>query len=297
MATISTPEYLIDQAKRRFTPSINNFPGMGALERRLLRTEFKQRALAAAARWQRPQAGDGRRGAADPRPHGRDVPRRTRLPDAPLQHEGPAVLRRLPRAARGDGAGPRRRTDHLLQPQQGLLAAGLDPGDRAVLPPRAHAARLRGAHVPPADHAGGVRPHPPGRLHRAGRPGGVEGDRQRLGRQRPAVPALSGDEADDPRHRLDGVHGPRAGHRPRAGDQGQQRLHHHGPRGQRDHPHRRAAVHVVARPAGPQAARELLRGAGRGNVAARRAPTCCRCCARPRTRTATSSPTPTSSTT
>ena len=37
MATISTPDYLLDQAKRRFTTSpINNFPGMGALERKLL---------------------------------------------------------------------------------------------------------------------------------------------------------------------------------------------------------------------------------------------------------------------
>ncbi len=28
LTTISTPEYLLDQAKRRLTPSINNFPGM-----------------------------------------------------------------------------------------------------------------------------------------------------------------------------------------------------------------------------------------------------------------------------
>nr|MDP9165434.1 hypothetical protein [Actinomycetota bacterium] len=42
MATISPQQYLLDQAKRRFTPSINNFPGMGALERKLLHTEFPQ---------------------------------------------------------------------------------------------------------------------------------------------------------------------------------------------------------------------------------------------------------------
>ena len=53
MATISTPEYLRDQAKRRFTPSINNFPGMGALERKLLRTDFPQKPLA------EPPAGSG----------------------------------------------------------------------------------------------------------------------------------------------------------------------------------------------------------------------------------------------
>ena len=45
-ATISTPEYLLDQAKRRLKPSLNNFPGMGAAERKLLATDFPQRELA-----------------------------------------------------------------------------------------------------------------------------------------------------------------------------------------------------------------------------------------------------------
>src|SRR5260370_39782181 len=45
-ATISTPQYLLDQARRRFTPSINNFPGMGVVERRLLNTEFPEHKLA-----------------------------------------------------------------------------------------------------------------------------------------------------------------------------------------------------------------------------------------------------------
>ena len=45
-ATISTPHYLLDQARRRFTPSVNNIPGMGLLERRLLNTEFPERKLA-----------------------------------------------------------------------------------------------------------------------------------------------------------------------------------------------------------------------------------------------------------
>ncbi len=40
-ATISTPHYLLDQARRRFTPSINNFPGMGLVERRLLNTHSR----------------------------------------------------------------------------------------------------------------------------------------------------------------------------------------------------------------------------------------------------------------
>jgi cytochrome P450 len=45
-ATISTPHYLLDQARRRFTPSINNFPGMGLVERRLLSTQFPEKKLA-----------------------------------------------------------------------------------------------------------------------------------------------------------------------------------------------------------------------------------------------------------
>src|SRR6201997_375662 len=46
-ATISTPQYLLDQARRRFTPSINNFPGMGLVERRLLNTQSPEHPLAA----------------------------------------------------------------------------------------------------------------------------------------------------------------------------------------------------------------------------------------------------------
>ena len=46
MATISTPHHLLDQARRRFTPWFNYFRGLGAVERRLLRTEFPQRTLA-----------------------------------------------------------------------------------------------------------------------------------------------------------------------------------------------------------------------------------------------------------
>ncbi|MCK0174915.1 MULTISPECIES: cytochrome P450 [Mycobacteriaceae] len=46
MPTISTPEYLIDQAKRRLTPAVNNFPGVSLVEKKLLNTEFKQTVLA-----------------------------------------------------------------------------------------------------------------------------------------------------------------------------------------------------------------------------------------------------------
>jgi cytochrome P450 len=46
MATISTPQYLLDQARRRLLPTINTIPGMGAIEKRLLRHDWKQIVLA-----------------------------------------------------------------------------------------------------------------------------------------------------------------------------------------------------------------------------------------------------------
>ena len=47
MATISTPEYLIDQAKRRIqTSPMLTVPGMGALEKRLLAHDWPQHAMA-----------------------------------------------------------------------------------------------------------------------------------------------------------------------------------------------------------------------------------------------------------
>src|SRR4051794_120949 len=53
MATISTPDYLLGEAKRRLTPSINNLPGMGAIEKRLRQRQWEQFELAA------PPAGSG----------------------------------------------------------------------------------------------------------------------------------------------------------------------------------------------------------------------------------------------
>jgi cytochrome P450 len=46
MATISTTDYLFDQAKRRLTPSVTHFPGMGLVEKRLLNTDFPEITLA-----------------------------------------------------------------------------------------------------------------------------------------------------------------------------------------------------------------------------------------------------------
>lgn len=48
MATINTGEYLLDQARRRLTPTVNTIPGMGAIEKRLLEHQWKQKVLAEA---------------------------------------------------------------------------------------------------------------------------------------------------------------------------------------------------------------------------------------------------------
>ena len=46
MATVSTRHYLLDQAKRRLTPTVNTIPGMGLVEKRLLEVDWKQYAMA-----------------------------------------------------------------------------------------------------------------------------------------------------------------------------------------------------------------------------------------------------------
>ncbi len=46
MATIDTKDYLLDQAKRRLTPTITHFPGGRLLEKRLLNTSFEELTLA-----------------------------------------------------------------------------------------------------------------------------------------------------------------------------------------------------------------------------------------------------------
>jgi len=40
MATISTPNYLLDQAMRRLKPTPVTVPGMGVIEKRLLATDW-----------------------------------------------------------------------------------------------------------------------------------------------------------------------------------------------------------------------------------------------------------------
>ena len=46
MANISTTHYLLDQARRRFTPTLNNIPGMGVVEKRARTHPWKTKVLA-----------------------------------------------------------------------------------------------------------------------------------------------------------------------------------------------------------------------------------------------------------
>jgi hypothetical protein len=47
MVPISTPHYLLDQARRRFTPTVNNIPGLGTVEQRVRARQWKTKVLAA----------------------------------------------------------------------------------------------------------------------------------------------------------------------------------------------------------------------------------------------------------
>ena len=53
MATVSTPHYLIDRARRRLTPTLQTIPGMDRVERRLRRQDWEEFVFA------RPPAGSG----------------------------------------------------------------------------------------------------------------------------------------------------------------------------------------------------------------------------------------------
>ena len=215
MPTISTTDYVLDQAKRRITTSpILTVPGMGLLEKRLLARDWPQHAMA------EPPAGSDLKpvmGDAGLPIVGHMVEMFRGGPDFWLhlyRKRGPVMLLDSPIIPTVVALGPDATQAIYSNRNKDYSQQGWTPMIGAVLQPRPDAARLRRAHVPPADHAGGVRPHPVGRLHRAGRQGRLAGDRQRLGGQRRPLPALSGDEGAHPRHRLDGVHGPRAGHRP-----------------------------------------------------------------------------------
>ena len=100
-ATISTRHYLLDQARRRFTPSINNFPGMGLVEHRLLKTQFPEHKLAdpPPGSGLEPVLGDA--GAAVRRAPHRDDARRTGLSDVPLPDQGSGRVRGLHQSCPG----------------------------------------------------------------------------------------------------------------------------------------------------------------------------------------------------
>ena len=42
MTTVNTPRYLLDQARRRLTPTLNTIPGMGLLDERLRETQWPE---------------------------------------------------------------------------------------------------------------------------------------------------------------------------------------------------------------------------------------------------------------
>ena len=61
MATISTSDYLLDQAKRRITPTpVSPSPGWVALEKRLAGPRLEPARVGRAPSGQRPQTRDGR---------------------------------------------------------------------------------------------------------------------------------------------------------------------------------------------------------------------------------------------
>src|ERR1700730_19264735 len=53
MTTLNTRDYLLFQAMRRLVPTVNNLPGMGLVEKRLVAHQWEQRVLA------EPPAGSG----------------------------------------------------------------------------------------------------------------------------------------------------------------------------------------------------------------------------------------------
>ena len=195
---------------------------------------------------------------------------------APIPHaRARCTTARFPGPARGDGTGSRRHTGALLQPQQGLLAAragspsigpffnrGLMLLDfdehmfhRRIMQEAFVRTRLVG-YTEQVDQV----------VSKVIANDWVANDPRFL-----LYPAM---KETDPRHRLDGVHGPRARHRPRTRDQGEQGIHH-------DHRAGNAIIRTSVPPftwwRGLQARklpRELLRGAGHGTSRRGRARTC-----------------------
>ncbi len=299
MATISTPQYLLDQARRRFTPTMNTIPGMGAVDKRLREREWPQYLMAdpPPGSGLRPVMGDA--GLPVVGPHDRDVPQRSGLSGwRRTASTARCMLRKTHRASppspRWDPTPPRRcsptRTRTSARRAGQPVIGPFFTGGLMLIDFEEHM-------YPPPDHAGGLHPQPTVRIRRAHRPGRLAGRRQRLGHQRSPLPVLPGDQGTDTRHRLGGVHGSPARQRPRTGHQDEQGIHRHHPRRRRDHPHRVPPFKWWRGLQGPRGARELLHRAGQGAPRRQAAPTCSRVLCQTRTRTATGSPTTTSSTT
>ncbi len=142
----------------------------------------------------------------------------------------------------------------LAQQGQGVLQhPRVGAGHRAVLPPRHHAARLRGTPRPSPDHAAGLHPQPARRLPAADEPD------HRLHPQRMAtaatVPVLPVGEASAARPRRAGVRRRRTGPGVRPVDA---RLQRHRARRAGGHPCQRARRGVGPRTAGPEATGTVL---------------------------------------
>ena len=58
MTTISTRDYLLDQARRRLTTPILSFPGMGLVEKRLLNHEWTKVCIGRTTRGERAETSD-----------------------------------------------------------------------------------------------------------------------------------------------------------------------------------------------------------------------------------------------
>jgi hypothetical protein len=134
MAPISTLQHLVDQARRRFTPTLNNIPGMGVIERRSLAHEWKLKLLA------EPPVGSGLRpvlGNSGLPLLGHSIEMYRGGPDFALhqyQKHGPLFFPTCKSCARSTfraGSHPGR----VLQQEQGLFPEGLVPDLRSVLQP------------------------------------------------------------------------------------------------------------------------------------------------------------------
>ncbi len=297
MAMISTSDYLLDQAKRRFTPTPNTIPGMGLVEKRLMEREWQQFALA------EPPAGSGLKpvmGDSGLPIIGHMIEFFRGGPDFVLEvyrKYGPIHYQQTPALCSVLALGPdatqavfsnrnkefsQRAWDPLIGPffERGLMLLDFDEHmfHRRIMQEAFTRTRLSGY----VEHIDSV-------ATQVVANDWVANDPRFL--FHPAVKELTldiasvvfmGHEAGTD-HDLVTTVNEAFTTTTRAGNAIVRKP--------------RAAADVVARPQGPQDPRGLLRRAGRREAPRQTAPTCSACCATPRTRTASGSPTRTSSAT